>query len=44
MEVLLDEADVCPTPVTIENMAVNVEGTVEIASRQEWGLRYTFTP
>ena len=44
MEGLLDEADVCPTPVTIENMTVNVEGTREMASRQEWGLRYTLTP
>jgi hypothetical protein len=44
VSVTFDRSDRCPTPVTITNMAVVVEGTVEVASRQEWGLRYTFLP
>lgn len=44
VEVVFDDADVCSTPLTIANMAAVVEGTVEIASRQEWSLRYTFAP
>jgi hypothetical protein len=40
----LDNADRCPTPVTMATLDVVVEGTVEVASRQEWGLRYEFVP
>ncbi len=36
--------DVCGTPLTIANMDAVVEGTVEIASRQEWAVRYGFLP
>lgn len=44
VDVVLDEADDCRTPVDIRTMAAVVEGTVEVASRQEWGIRYTFSP
>jgi hypothetical protein len=44
VEVLLDEADDCRTPADIRTMDAAVEGTVEIASRQEWGIRYTLLP
>jgi hypothetical protein len=44
LEVLLDQADDCRTPVDIRTMAAVVEGTVEVASRQEWSIRYTFSP
>ena len=45
VEVVFDQADdVCGTPLTITNMDAGVEGTVEIASRQEWAVRYGFAP
>jgi hypothetical protein len=44
LEVLLDQADDCRTPADIRTMAAVVEGTVETASRQEWGIRYTLLP
>jgi hypothetical protein len=44
LEVLLDEAGDCRTPADIRTMAAVVEGTVEVASRQEWGIRYTLMP
>lgn len=46
MEVVFDSSDAsdtCATPMDIGNMAVIVDGSVEIASRQEWGITYTFT-
>jgi hypothetical protein len=42
VEVVFDQSDRCATPVTIANMAAVLEGTVEVASRQEWSLQYTF--
>ena len=33
----------CP-PHDIATMAVVVEGSVEVASRQEWSVRYQFRP
>jgi hypothetical protein len=44
VEVLLDNADRCGTPVTLATMAGIVEGPMEVASRQEWTLHYTFAP
>ena len=44
LQVVLDPSDDCPTPVSISDMAANVEGTVEVASRQEWTIGYTFAP
>ena len=44
IEVVLDQADACRTPVDIRTMAAVVEGPVEVASRQEWGIRYRFLP
>jgi hypothetical protein len=44
VEVVLDDADDCRTPVDIRTMAAVVEGTIEVASRQDWGIRYTFLP
>jgi hypothetical protein len=43
LELVFDRADDCGVPLTIENMAVVVEGTVQVSSRQEWTLAYTFT-
>jgi hypothetical protein len=44
VELVFDQADNCGVPLTIATMAVVVEGTVEVASRQEWALAYTFSP
>jgi len=45
VEMVFDQPDdVCGTPLTIANMDAGVEGTVEIASRQEWAVRYGFAP
>ncbi len=47
VEIVFDQAgsaDRCGTPTDITDLAFNVEGTVEVASRQEWGLRYTLAP
>jgi hypothetical protein len=44
VELTFDRADQCRTPVTIATMAAVVEGPVAVASRQEWALRYTFSP
>ena len=44
LDLVLDESDRCRTPATIATMAAVVEGTIEVASRQEWGIRYTLQP
>jgi hypothetical protein len=44
VEVVLDQADECRTPSDIRTMAAVVEGTVEVASRQEWRIVYTLSP
>ena len=44
VEIPLDDADRCGTPVTIATMDAGVEGTIEVASRQEWALHYVFAP
>jgi hypothetical protein len=43
-QVVLDPSEACLTPVAITDLAANVEGTVEVASRQEWRIGYTFAP
>ena len=42
IEVVLDGADACRTPVTFATMAAVVEGPVENASRQAWQVHYVF--
>ena len=42
VEIVFDRADACGVPLTIASMAVVVEGTVQVASRQEWTVAYTF--
>jgi hypothetical protein len=44
IDLVLDGSDACRMPATIATMAAVVEGTVEVASRQEWGVTYTFQP
>jgi hypothetical protein len=44
VEVSMDDADRCGTPVTLATMDASVEGPVEVASRQEWALHYVFAP
>lgn len=39
---VFDSTGVCRAPFTVEHLAVVVEGPVEVASRQEWSLSYTF--
>lgn len=34
----------CALPFDVTNMAMNIEGTVEVASRQEFEIRYRFSP
>jgi hypothetical protein len=44
VELVFDRSDDCAVPLTIATMAVVVEGTVQVASRQEWTVSYGFTP
>ncbi len=44
VDVLLDQADACGVPDTMATMDAIVEGPVQVASRQAWGVRYTFAP
>jgi hypothetical protein len=44
VDVLLDESDECAVPLTIAHAAANVEGPIEVASRQEWTVSYSFLP
>jgi hypothetical protein len=44
LQVVLDASDTCGVPLAITDMAAVLEGTVELASRQEWAIRYTFGP
>ena len=44
IEMPLDRADRCGTPTDIATMALVVDGTIEVASRQTWTLRYLFAP
>ena len=44
VEVVFTEYDACATPFEIATMAAVVEGTVEVASRQEWAVHYSFMP
>ena len=37
-------SDRCKTPLEIADLALSVEGTVEVASRQEWAMRYHLAP
>jgi hypothetical protein len=39
-----DQSDDCRTPVQVATMAVVVEGTVEVGSRQEFSVRYELAP
>ena len=43
VEVVFDTADTggfCGTPLDITHLAFGVEGVTQVASRQEWALRY----
>jgi hypothetical protein len=47
VEIVFDAADPnprCRVPLEFSHLAFNVEGTVEVASRQEWGLSYGLLP
>ena len=44
VEIVFDEADDCPTPVSITHMAAVVSGPSSVGSRQEWAVPYTFEP
>ena len=44
VDVMLNDADVCGTPDTMATMDAIVEGSVQVASRQAWSLRYVFAP
>lgn len=44
LDFVLDDSDACRMPATIATMAAVVEGTIEVASRQEWSVAYTFQP
>lgn len=44
IDLVLDDSDRCRMPATIATLAAVVEGTVEVASRQEWSVAYTFQP
>jgi hypothetical protein len=42
--VVFDQPDNCGVPTDIANMALVVEGPIEVSSRQTWSLAYTFAP
>jgi hypothetical protein len=42
--IVLDPVADCRTPFAITDLAASLEGTVEVASRQEWSIGYTFAP
>jgi hypothetical protein len=47
VDVVLDVSDRsgrCRTPLDLTDLAFNVEGTIEVASRQEWTLHYRLAP
>ena len=44
LQVVLDPSDACLTPFAVTDLAANVEGTTEVASRQEWTIGYIFAP
>jgi hypothetical protein len=47
IEVVLDvpdRSDRCRAPLDLTDLAMTVEGTIEVASRQEWALRYHLAP
>ena len=39
-----DESDRCRTPLDLTDLALTVEGTIEVASHKEWTLRYHLAP
>ena len=39
-----DPSDRCRTPLDLTDLALTLEGTVEVGSRQEWALRYRLEP
>ena len=47
VEVIFDQpaaSDRCRTPLELTDLALTLEGTTEVASRQEWGLHYSLVP
>jgi hypothetical protein len=42
--VVFDQPDNCGVPTDIANMALVVEGPIEVSSRQTWSLVYAFAP
>lgn len=41
---VFDASEACSTPLAITDLAATVEGTVDVASHQEWTIGYTFAP
>lgn len=41
VEVVLDQADLCGTPVDVRTADASLEGPNGIAARQEWGVSYS---
>jgi len=47
VEIVFDQADPsdrCRTPLDLSDLAFNVEGSIEVAARQEWALAYHLVP
>jgi len=47
VEIVFDQADAsdrCRTPLDLSDLAFNVEGSIEVAARQEWALAYHLVP
>jgi hypothetical protein len=47
IEIVFDQADTsgrCRTPLDLSDLAFNVEGTIEVAARQEWAIAYRLVP
>jgi hypothetical protein len=44
LDMALDQAGACPVPTDTTTLAATLEGTTSVASRQEWGVRYSLRP
>jgi hypothetical protein len=44
IEIPLDRAEGCGTPIAIATMAAVIEGPIQVASRQTWSLHYVSIP
>ena len=44
LDIALDHPGACAIPTDTTTLAATIEGTTSVASRQEWGVRYSLRP